>query len=96
MKRASITEAKNKLSALLDRVKRGEAILITDRDIPVARLVPAISVEDLESQFSALVSQGILELPIKALSKDFYSAIPKAGQAANILHALLSNREEDR
>jgi len=34
-------EAKNKLSALLVRVERGEEILITRRGKPVAKLVPA-------------------------------------------------------
>jgi prevent-host-death family protein len=33
-------EAKNKLSALLERVERGEEITITRRGRPVARLVP--------------------------------------------------------
>ena len=36
-------EAKNKLSALLERVQRGEEILITRRGKPVAKLVPAVS-----------------------------------------------------
>ena len=33
-------EAKNKLSALLDRVERGEEIVITRKGRPVAKLVP--------------------------------------------------------
>ena len=33
-------EAKNKLSALLDRVERGEEIVITRHGRPVAKLVP--------------------------------------------------------
>lgn len=33
-------EAKNKLGALLDRVERGEEIVITRHGKPVARLVP--------------------------------------------------------
>jgi prevent-host-death family protein len=33
-------EAKNKLSALLERAERGEEIVITRRGRPVARLVP--------------------------------------------------------
>ena len=40
MKRTSVTEAKNGLSALLDRVRHGESILIEDRGIPVAQLNP--------------------------------------------------------
>jgi len=34
----TITEAKNKLSSLLDRVRAGETITIVDRGRPVARL----------------------------------------------------------
>src|SRR5438132_740680 len=38
MKKASITEAKNNLSALIDSVKGGSPVLIVDRGRPVARL----------------------------------------------------------
>jgi prevent-host-death family protein len=34
-------EAKTHLSALIDRVERGDEITITRRGVPVARLVPA-------------------------------------------------------
>lgn len=34
-------EAKNTLGSLLDRVERGEEVVITRRGKPVARLVPA-------------------------------------------------------
>jgi prevent-host-death family protein len=37
-------EAKNKLSALLERVEHGEEILITRRGKPIAKLVPASAV----------------------------------------------------
>jgi len=40
MKRAGITEAKNRLSALLDRVRNGETVLIEDRGVAVAQLNP--------------------------------------------------------
>lgn len=42
MKRASITEAKNNLSALIDSLKGGARVLIVDRGRPVARLEPVI------------------------------------------------------
>jgi prevent-host-death family protein len=41
MQEVGAFEAKNKLSALLDRVELGEEIMITRRGKPVARLVPA-------------------------------------------------------
>lgn len=40
-------EAKNTLGALLDRVERGEEIIISRRGKPVARLVPSGSGTDL-------------------------------------------------
>jgi prevent-host-death family protein len=41
MKKASITETKNNLSALIDGLKGGgEPVLIVDRGRPVARLEP--------------------------------------------------------
>jgi prevent-host-death family protein len=40
MKKAGIREARQNLSALLDEVRKGHEITITDRGRPVARLVP--------------------------------------------------------
>lgn len=40
MKQVGVRELKNSLSRYLGRVKDGEIITITDRDKPVARLVP--------------------------------------------------------
>lgn len=40
MNRAGIREARQNLSALIDEVKKGREIVITDRGRAVARLVP--------------------------------------------------------
>ncbi len=40
MKRAGIREARQNLSALIEEVKKGREVLITERGKPVARLVP--------------------------------------------------------
>jgi prevent-host-death family protein len=40
MKEAGIREARQNLSALIDEVRKGREITITDRGKPVARLVP--------------------------------------------------------
>lgn len=39
MKTASISQIKNQLSALIEQVRQGEMIVITDRDRPLAKLV---------------------------------------------------------
>ena len=48
MKKASITEAKNNLSALIDGLKSGSPVLIVDRGRPVALLTPVPPAEGLE------------------------------------------------
>ena len=40
MKSAGIREARQQLSVLLDEVRKGREVVITDRGRPVARLVP--------------------------------------------------------
>jgi prevent-host-death family protein len=40
MNSVSVFDAKNRLSALLDQVERGETITITRRGQPIAQLVP--------------------------------------------------------
>ncbi len=41
MKKAGIREVRQNISALIDIVRTGREILITDRGKPVARLIPA-------------------------------------------------------
>ena len=40
MKEAGIREARQNLSALIEEVRKGHEVIITDRGRPVARLVP--------------------------------------------------------
>jgi prevent-host-death family protein len=61
MKKASITEAKNNLSALIDGLKGGSPVLIVDRGRPVARLEPVEGFEvDQDGRLARLVRNGIV------------------------------------
>jgi prevent-host-death family protein len=51
--------AKNRLSSLLDRVERGEEIIITRRGKAVAKLVPAVGGFDREKARRA--AAGLIE-----------------------------------
>ena len=51
-------EAKNTLGTLLDRVERGESLVITRRGIPVARLSPIES--GIDRARSARAVEGLL------------------------------------
>lgn len=65
MRSTSITVAKNQLSALLDEVRAGETILITDRGRPVARLSPVIGSADPLGRARRLKRAGIVA-PVRA------------------------------
>ena len=62
MKRASITQTKNGLSALIDGLKGGEAVLIVDRGRPVARLEPVAGGEEggPSGRLERLIRDGVL------------------------------------
>jgi len=63
MKTESISGAKNRLSALIKRVQRGDSILITDRGVPVAKLVPVQLGAGVPDRIVALAQQGLARLP---------------------------------
>lgn len=65
METATITEAKNGLSALIDRVRAGQTILILDRGIPVARLEPVSSDPHQSGRVERLERAGIVRRAIQ-------------------------------
>jgi prevent-host-death family protein len=95
---ATITEAKNRLSALIDHVRGGESVLIVDRGIPVARLESAVSgAPDAEGRLARLERAGSVRAArrppaIELLSKD--APTPRAGASA--VAAILDERREGR
>jgi prevent-host-death family protein len=98
MKKASITEAKNNLSALIDRVKGGSPVLIVDRGRPVARLEPVAGADtDDDSRVARLVRAGIVRPARRAAAKDLIATKPpRPKKGASAVHVLLAQRREGR
>ena len=98
MKRASITEAKNNLSALIDSVKGGSPVLIVDRGRPVARLEPVSALRpDDDSRLSRLVREGIVRPARRPAPKDLFATKPpRLKKGASAVRALLDERREGR
>jgi antitoxin (DNA-binding transcriptional repressor) of toxin-antitoxin stability system len=98
MRKVSITEAKNRLSALLDSLRSGSPVMIVDRGRPVARLEAPTSAGELaDGALLRLVRDGIVR-PARA---PFPPAIlssppPSANDGVSILQALLADRLEGR
>ena len=98
MKTATITETKNGLSALLDLVRRGESILITDRRRPVARIEPVGTIaEDSSGRIARLERAGVVRRPKSIAGADpLAEPPPRARGKADILDALLDERRDSR
>ena len=99
MKRASITEAKNNLSALIDGLKNGSPVLIVDRGRPVARLEPVIGDQEgqEDGRLARLVREGLVrprrKEPDRAL---FTGRLPPAAAGASAVDLLIQERREGR
>jgi prevent-host-death family protein len=98
MKRIGISEAKNRLSALIDGLKGGSAVLIVDRGRPVARLEPVTSGKDKQQgRLSRLVRNGVVRpgrvpLPKSLLTDD----PPRMKGGASAVAALIAERRQGR
>ena len=97
MATASISEAKAKLSALLDRVKAGETVTITDRGVPVAQIVPLNGGSDVDwdARLERLERQGVIRRPKKKLPPGWRGSRPLPKFEGSVLEALLEERRED-
>jgi prevent-host-death family protein len=95
MKRASISDAKNQLSALLDRVRHGETVIIEDRGVPVAKLEPMMSMgkTDVEGRVARLVRRGVLREPTAPPAKELLAGpLPKLPDGISIVDILIEER----
>ena len=94
MKKVSISELKNQLSAYLQSVRGGETVVVYDRSRPVAR-IDRVADEDDEDRVAQLQRTGQLAPPVDPLPLDLLrSPAPRA--SASVLDALLEEREEGR
>lgn len=97
MNTTTITAAKNGLSALIDRVRSGESILILDRGVPVARLEPVASSVDPTGRLQRLERAGVLRIKVgKSPLKDLRAPAPRLKAGASGIAALLDERRTGR
>ena len=97
MKRASITDAKNGLSALLDRVRHGETVVIEDRGIPVAQLTPvaARSTSADAGRLARLERQGIVRPPASPGAANLAATPPpRARRPVTLSQLAIAERRE--
>ena len=97
MRAATITEAKNGLSALIDQVRAGHTILILDRGVPVARLEPVTAHPDPSGRLRRLERGGLVRIgaegpPVDLLRKP----APRLPAGVSAVDVLLDERRSGR
>lgn len=88
----NIAELKNQLSKYLTFAKGGEEIVIRDRNLPVAKLVPFSAAEASEEEL-LLVASGKMRLPKNSLNVERLLKI-RTGKVPGhgAVHAVLEDR----
>jgi prevent-host-death family protein len=94
MRTVNVAELKNQLSKYLSFAKAGEEVVIRDRNLPVAKLVP-FSAEGADDEDLMLVAAGKLRLPKVRLNIKELLKLPTGSVAGNkAIQAVIADREE--
>lgn len=100
MRSVSVSKLKAELSAYLAMVKAGEEVLVTDRQKPVAKLVPLPPATDHWARLQEMERQGIVRLPKQRPTREWWEAFDKLPMPDDpdglALKALIADRDEER
>jgi prevent-host-death family protein len=92
----NIAELKDRLSSFLHRVRAGEEIVIRDRNLPIAKIVP-LHGEDGDPDELSLVASGHMTLPTEQLDqKRFWSIGGRMTKSPEIVKAIQRAIAADR
>ena len=94
MMTAAISELKARLSEYLNRVKAGEEILVTDRSVPVARLVPVKPATLGNDGLRELERQGLIKVGNGKLPAGFWKLPRGRDPRAAVRRSVLDEREK--
>ena len=93
METATITQVKNGLSAIIDRVRAGESIVVTDRGVPVAVIEPMSARVDVDDRLARLERAGIIKRGKVSPPLDLIRTPgPKVREGLSLVDAVLEER----
>ena len=96
MRTVNVAELKNQLSKYLSFAKSGEEIVIRDRNLPVAKIVP-IGVEDASEEELLLVAAGKMRLPENPVELEKILKLPSERVRGRVVtRALVEERNQSR
>jgi prevent-host-death family protein len=92
----NVAELRNRLSTYLGKVRGGEEILICDRKLPIAKIVPLSKTENFDEELLEMAAQGLVRLPEEELDLKSFFALPAPNiPQAKLRAAFEAEREED-
>ncbi|MCC7040201.1 MAG: type II toxin-antitoxin system Phd/YefM family antitoxin [Burkholderiales bacterium] len=96
MKTATLSEVKHRLSEFLQRVRRGETVMILDRETPIARIEPvAATLAGGDERWGELERAGVLRRPARTPTGSILRGLPSMPKVkGSAVAAVLAEREE--
>jgi|ERR1700679_2409265 prevent-host-death family protein len=98
MRTANIGTLKNQLSAYIKLVRNGEEVIVCDRNVPVARILPFEPPADYEAEEAALIAAGIMTPPrsTKPMDWEAFWALPRASVSDEAVKEAIEWAKGDR
>ena len=97
MKSAAVAELKENLSKYLRQVKAGEKVLVTERGVPVAELVPVGSrPADIPPHLQELEKAGLVIIGAKKIPKSFWQWKRPKDTKRRAVEVLIEERSKER
>ncbi len=92
MTSVGVSEVKARLSEFLDRVRRGEEVVVTDRGRPIARIVPE---SEPDVRLGELERRGLVRRPTQTLPELWPTVEDEESEPpSGVLAALLAERRQ--
>jgi prevent-host-death family protein len=100
MKSVNIGTLRNQLSAYIRCVKNGEEVLVRDRNVPVAKIVPITSPNpddnDYEAEEAYLIATGQMRPALEEIDKKEFWKLPRPTVSKEALDEAINWAKGDR
>ena len=91
MQTISVSELEHNLGLYLEKVKKGDEIVVEEENEVIARILSA----DTNNEEARLVAEGLMRLPKKKLTEDFWETDAPEIPLKKIVGAIRAERDED-
>ncbi len=90
----TVTDLENNLGRVLGRVRRGEEIVVSDRSVPIAKIVPIAKPVDVDAEEARLIAAGLVRPPRGPLPSSFFRSRGPRVKDGDLVEALRAERDE--